>query len=304
MTTQASASLPLTHLLLALLVVAVWGTNFVVIYEGLRHFPPFAFAAMRFALAAFPALLVFRRPPAPLRYLAGYGLFIGVGQFGLLYLAVGGHIAPGLASLVVQAQVLFTIALSMMLSKEILKVRQAVALMLCIAGLALIALKANGDASLLGLALVLAAALSWSFGNMVSKSAGSVPMLPFVVWSSLFAAPPLALLSVFLEGPTALIDAAAGASLTAWATVAWQSVGNTLFGYAAWSWLLSRHPAALISPTALLVPVFGMSASSFFLGEPMPAWKLIAAALVIGGLAVNLVDPRRSRILARFSPSR
>jgi O-acetylserine/cysteine efflux transporter len=80
--------------------------------------------------------------------------------------------------------------------------------------------------------------------------------------------------------------------------VAWQSWGNTLFGYAAWGWLLARHPAATITPMALLVPVFGMSASALLLAEPLPAWKLIAAALVMAGLAVNLLWPRlRTRLL-------
>jgi O-acetylserine/cysteine efflux transporter len=74
--------------------------------------------------------------------------------------------------------------------------------------------------------------------------------------------------------------------------VLWQSIGNTLFGHGAWAWLLARHPAATVSPTALLVPVFGLTASSLLLGEPMPPWKLTAAALVIGGLALNLLWPR------------
>jgi O-acetylserine/cysteine efflux transporter len=80
--------------------------------------------------------------------------------------------------------------------------------------------------------------------------------------------------------------------------VAWQAWGNTLFGFVAWGWLLARHPAATVSPMSLLVPVFGMGASALFLGEALPAWKLISAALVLAGLALNLFWPR---LRARFT---
>jgi O-acetylserine/cysteine efflux transporter len=68
-------------------------------------------------------------------------------------------------------------------------------------------------------------------------------------------------------------------------------VGNSLFGYAAWGWLLARYSAATITPMALLVPLFGMGGSALWLGEGLPAWKLVAAGLVLSGLALNLLWP-------------
>ena len=85
--------------LLALAVVAVWGTNFVVIRIGLDALPPLLFAALRFAVVVVPLIFVVRRPAVSWRDLALYGLFIGVGQFGLLFIAIDGLIAPGLAKL-------------------------------------------------------------------------------------------------------------------------------------------------------------------------------------------------------------
>ena len=79
-----------------------------------------------------------------------------------------------------------------------------------------------------------------------------------------------------------------------WAAVAWQAWGNTLFGYAAWGWLLARYPASTITPMALLVPVFGMGAAAWLLAEPLPAWKLLAAALVMTGLTLNVWWPYAS----------
>jgi O-acetylserine/cysteine efflux transporter len=293
-----AAALPLRHFLLALAVVAVWGSNFVVIKLGLAHLPPLLFAALRFLFALLPAVFFLRRPAVPWRDLAAYGVLIGAGQFGLLYLAMKHDISPGLASLVVQTQVFFTIGMAMRTKavsgpgRERLQRYQFGALALAVAGIAVIAAHTDATTTGLGLALVLLAAFCWASGNLVARRAGSVNMLAYVVWASLFSVPPLLLLSLAVEGPQAIVQGLRTADLGTWAAVLWQSVGNTLFGYAAWAWLLARHPAATVSPMALLVPVFGMGASAWWLGEPLPGWKLLAAALVMGGLAINLFWPR------------
>ena len=120
-------------------------------------------------------------------------------------------------------------------------------------------------------------------------------MLAYVVWASLFSVPPLLALSLLLEGPAAIAAGLAHATPLTWAAVLWQSVGNTMFGYACWAWLLSRYPAATVAPMSLLVPVFGFGASATLLGEPMPSWKILATLLIMGGLAINLLwRPRKA----------
>ena len=287
-----------THALLALAVVAVWGTNFVVIREVLDTFTPLWLAALRFAFVVVPAVFFLPRPAVPVRDLAAYGVLIGAGQFGLLFLAMHGRISPGLASLVVQMQVFFTIGLAMLGSGERLRPVQGFALVLAAAGLGVIAVHVDAHTTPLGLLLVLGAALSWALGNVVNRRAGSVNMLGYVVWSSLFAVPPLLAMAWWAEGPQVLLDGVRQASASTWLGVLWQSVGNTMFGYSAWGWLLLRHPAATVTPWALLVPVFGMGAAAAWLHEPLPAWKLIAAALVVAGLALNLFAPRLRRLAA------
>ena len=289
---MSGAPLPPRHLLLALAVVAVWGTNFVVIKYALGTLPPLLLGSLRFALAFAPAALFVRRPATSWRTLAIYGVLIGAGQFVLLFVALRADITPGLASLVVQIQVFFTIGLAMALAGERVRGFQWLALVLAATGLAVIALHTDANTTPLGLALVVLAALCWAAGNLVAKRAGRVDMLGFMVWSSLFAVPPLLLMSLLLEGPQAMATGLAAAGPGVWAAVLWQSMGNTLFGYGAWAWLLARHPAATITPMALLVPVFGMGASALLLAEALPAWKLGAAALVLAGLALNLLWPR------------
>jgi O-acetylserine/cysteine efflux transporter len=289
---------PLSHLALALLVVAVWGTNFVVIRIGLDHLPPLLFAGLRFGLAA-ALVLVVPRPSVSWGSLAAYGLLIGTGQFGLLFVAMRGHISPGLASLVVQMQVFFTIGLAVWWMGERVRPYQLAALAVAATGLLVIILHSDGMTTPLGLGLVLLAALCWAGGNVVAKASGARNLLPVVIWGSLFSFPPLLLLSLLLEGWPAIRSGLLTADAATWSAVIWQTVGNSLFGYAAWGWLLARHPAATIAPTALLIPIFGLGASALWLSEPLPAWKLAAAALVIGGLAAGVLYPMwRSRRVA------
>ncbi|BDT78468.1 membrane protein [Polynucleobacter yangtzensis] len=289
---QKSYSLPASHLLLALAIVAVWGTNFVVIKLSLHSFPPFLFAALRYTFAFLPLALFFPIPKVSWINLCIYGVAVGVGQFGVLYFAIDGRISPGLASLVIQTQVFFTIGFAMFFAKERLRTYQTIALLVAIIGLVVIALHTDASTTFLGLALVVFAGLSWGVANTVSRRAGSINMLSYVVWASGFAIPPLFVVSYLFEGGWSHISSSlTSAPVGAWAGVLWQSWANTLFGYAAWAWLLSKHPAAVVAPAPLLVPIFGMGAAAYFLAEPLPPWKIEAAGLVIAGLIVNLFWP-------------
>ncbi|RYD89532.1 MAG: EamA family transporter, partial [Sphingomonadales bacterium] len=213
--------LPLRHLLLALAVVAVWGTNFVVIRIGLNDLPPLLFATLRFCFVLLPAAFFIKRPKVSWASLAAYGVLIGFGQFGLLYIAMNGFISPGLASLVVQSQVFFTIGLAMALSGEKVRPFQLVALLLATIGIGIIIEHGDASATLFGLILTLIASASWGAGNHVAKASGATNLLAFVVWASLFSIPPLLLGSLILEGWPAISTAVADAGPEAWAAVLW-----------------------------------------------------------------------------------
>jgi O-acetylserine/cysteine efflux transporter len=283
------------HALLALAVVAVWGTNFPIIKVALDDLPPLMFATLRFALVLLPAVFFLKRPAVPWWNLAAYGFLIGVGQFGLVYIAIKSSISPGMASLVLQMQVFFTIGLAMALTGERVRGYQWVALALAAAGLGWLMLHTDAEVTMIGVGLILIAALSWAGCNTAARAAGPVNMLSYVVWASLFCVPPLLVLSLIFEGWPAIREGLARADAFTWAAVVWQSAGNTLFGFAAWAWLLGRYPAATISPLSLLVPVFGMGGSALWLGEKLTAWKLEAAALLLAGLALNTLWPMYQR---------
>lgn len=288
--------MPLHHLLSTVGICVLWGLNFVAVKWGMAEFPAFFMTAGRYALCVVPWVLFVPRPRVSWRMLMLFGGVLGAGQFGLMYYAMRSDISPGLTSLLMQSQVFFTVGLSMGLQGERLKGPQVLALVLALAGIAVIGWHSvqsgNGSVTPLGLFMVLGAAMCWAVGNMVVRRAGKIDALGFLVWSSIFALPPLFGLSLVFEGWPAIVHSVVNATHVGWMSLVWQSVINTLLGFGVWNWLLARYPAATVAPFSLLVPVSGMTASALVLGESMPSWKLIAAALVLAGLALNVYASR------------
>jgi O-acetylserine/cysteine efflux transporter len=284
-------------LLLTLGVVTLFGFSFVPIKVGLREVPPFALAALRFFFAAVPLVLVVRRPRMPWRDVVGYGLAIGVFQFGLLFLGMKLGMPAGLSSLVIQMQAFFTIGLAIAFLGDHLQRHNLVGAGIATAGIAVLAVQkmiVGAHATLVGFTLVLVAALAWGVGNVISKRAAAAheaDVLGLVVWSSLVPPIPLALLSWAFEGGASAWDAVASAGLT-WSCILFLAWGATLLGFASWARLLHRYPTGLIAPFALLIPVSGMVSGAIFLGESLAPLQALGGALVFAGLAENVYGPR------------
>lgn len=289
---MSSTTLPLRHLLLALVVVSIWGTNFVAIKVALRELPPLLLCAVRFVLVAVPVVFLVPRPAVPWRLLARYGLTMFALHFGFLFLGMKLGMSAGLASLTLQFQVFVTLALAASVLKERISPVQVTGALTACAGFAVVAVHTGGEVTAAGLACVLLGASSWGFANFTSKRIGRVNPLALVVWGSLVVPVPMALASLVFEGPALIAHSLTHVGGATIGSVAFIVYGSTLVAYSLWSWLLAHHPASTIAPFTLLVPVFGMISSAVLLGEALPAWKLQAAALVIAGLALNLFGPR------------
>jgi O-acetylserine/cysteine efflux transporter len=265
---------------------------------GLRELPPFALCAFRFVFAALPLALFVRPPRMPWPYVVGYGFAIGVVQFGLLFLSIRLGMPAGLASLVIQVQVFFTIGLSFALLHERVAAHNLIGAVIAAVGIALLAVHGPGDAgsaSLVGFVLVIAAALAWAIGNIIAKRAAGEhepDMFALVVWSSLVPPVPLAVLSWLFEGGPAVGTAIRHAGALTWACVLFMAWGATLFGFASWARLLHRYPAALIMPFGLLIPISGLVSGALLLGESLTLMQGAAAALILAGLAVNIFGGR------------
>ncbi|HET6827031.1 MAG TPA: EamA family transporter [Ramlibacter sp.] len=284
--------MPVRHIAAALLVVLIWGVNFVVIKVGLREVPPILLAALRFLLAALPAVFFIARPQVPFARIATYGLVMFSLQFALLFGGMFLGMPAGLASLALQVHVFITIALAMAVAGERPSAPQLGGALLAFLGIVVIASRSGGEATALGITLVLLAAAAWAVGNLLSKRIGAVDPLALVVWGSLVAFGPLLLLSLALEGPARVLSSLSQLSLAGLGSIAYLVYPTTLLGFGIWSWLLKRHPAATVAPFTLLVPVVGFTSATLLLGEPLQAWKVLAALLVLAGLAVNLFGAR------------
>jgi len=285
---------------LALVVVLVWGMNFVVIKAGVAEVPPLFLGALRFAAAAFPALLFVRAPRLPIGLYLKYGMTIAVGQFACLFTAIHLGMPSGLASLVLQSQAFFTLIFAAVFLKEAWRPSQLVGLALAAGGLVLIGTAHGVSMPLGGFLLTVAGAASWAVGNIVNRSLaqhGPVNMLGFVVWSSLVPPIPFLLLSAFIEGPAAMGAALAHFSLSAAGAVLYLAWGATLLGYGLWSRLMSRYPASQVSPYPLLVPLVGLTAGWVIYDEQLQTVHFVGGALLMLGLVVNLFWPR---LKARF----
>lgn len=283
--------MPLRHRLLATLVAACWGLNFLAIDASLQHFPPFFLVALRFALIAVPTVLLVPFPRVPVRWLVGYGLGFGTFQFLFLYWGMAAGMPAGLSSLVLQASAPFTLVLAGLLLRTPFTRRAAGGVLAAAAGLAVVGWqRLDGPAAFWPFVLVLAGALAWAVGNLCSAQARAPQPLHLTLWMSVVPVVPMLVLSLLTEGPTRI-----GTALTTWDSpdalpavlgLAYTVLVGTVVGSGTWTWLMARHPAGTVAPFSMLVPVVGMSAAWLVLGETATAGEVAGAVLVVAGVLV------------------
>jgi O-acetylserine/cysteine efflux transporter len=283
----------LREIMLAFAVVVIWGINFTVIRVGLGSFPPLLLAALRFAVAALPAVFL-PRPKVSLGRFMFIGTVLFLGQFALLFISMKVGMPAGLASVVIQSQAFMTGPIAALVLGEKILPRQVIGTAIAFGGLAAIAVTAGaGGVTLAGLVLCLGAALCWAVGNVALRGAGNVDMLSMVTWLSIVPPLPLFLLSLAFEGPATVEHALL--------TVDWAGVGSVLYigilstniGYGFWAYLLKQYPAGQVAPFSLLVPIFGILSAALFLGEQFGPIRLFGMALVLVGLMVAVLPLKR-----------
>lgn len=291
-TIRMSISITPRQLLTALLVVTVWGVNFVIIKIGLRGVPPFLLGALRFILVAFPAIFFLPRPKVDFKWMLAYALTISFAQFAFLFLALAVGMPAGLASLTLQSQALFTVSLSAWIFGDRLHATNLLGMALAATGLILLgtaSLSGSGaHVPLAGLGLTLCAALSWASGNVISKKIGKTALLSLVAWSALIPIVPFLLLSLYFEGQEAMVNSLTHLTLSSVACVAYLAIGATLIGYTLWGRLLASMPTQLVAPMTLMVPVIGIITAWLVLGEALKPMQAAGAAVVMAGLLTNV----------------
>ncbi len=284
----------LPHVLLALVTVFLWGFNFVVIKIGVEDLPPMFLTAARYVLAAVPLVFFLPRPKVSWTHMIVYGLVMGCAQFGLLYTAIKWGLPAGLASLVIQSQAFFTMALAVSLLGEIPLKSHIAGAIVAFSGLAVIGLERLDITALVPLLMCIGAAFSWAIGNIVNRKVGRVNAVAFIAWTSLVPVIPLLILSVLLEGPQAIAEGVANAGLRTALVIVYMGFGATIVGAGIWSFLLSRYPAGTVAPFSLLVPIVGFLSAYLAFAEHITLLEIIGSTLVVTGLALNVFGRRLS----------
>jgi O-acetylserine/cysteine efflux transporter len=294
--------MPISHRLLAASVAVMWGLNFIAIHASLDQFPPFLLVALRFAIIAVPTVLLVPRPKVPVRWLLGYGIGFGTLQFLFLYWGMAVGMPAGLASLVLQSSAPLTVLLGAVAFRDRVSARQLVGLGVATLGLAVVGWSQAQAAAFAPFLLVLAGGFGWAIGNVSNARAKAPNPLHLTLWMSVVPPVPMALLSLVVEGPDAVVRSfVPGPHLVpALLGLAYTVLIGTLAGAGIWTWLMARHPAGVVAPFSMLVPVVGLSASAVLLGEEIGAVTAVGAALVIVGVLWGA--RRKARTLTREEP--
>ncbi|WP_406427248.1 EamA family transporter [Streptomyces sp. NBC_01589] len=284
------------HIALAALVAAVWGVNFVVIEVGLGHFPPLLFSALRFLVAALPAVFFVGRPKVAWKWIVGVGLVLGVAKFGLLFIGMDRGMPAGLSSLVLQVQAVFTALFAALALGERPGRVRVLGMAVALAGIGVAAVDEGASGPVLAFVLVIAAAACWGVSNVLTRKAAPPDSLNFMVWVSTVPVLPLLGLSLLFEGWDRDADALAALDWSGVGIIVYVAWITTVFGFGAWGFLLRHYPASSVAPFTLLVPVFGMSSAALLLDESVSPLRWCAAALLVGGVALtSLAGTRRPR---------
>lgn len=291
----------LRHSMLAVLVMVLWGANFVVIDEGLSDVPPFLFLAMRFVFVALPLVFFVPRPKARWQIVVAVGASMSLGQFSLLYLGLHLGMPSGLASLVVQAQLIFTIVIATVVLREAPSRRQVVGAVIGTTGLFVVVVAHGATAPVVPVLVVLGGSLSWAIGNVVTRSAGVSSGFSLVVWSALVVPIPALGLSLLVDGSGEVGHALTHLSAVAILSTLYTAVGSSLIGYGIWNSLLARYPAGAVVPFVLLVPIVGIFTAWLVQDEVPTGLELVGGAVMLAGVgaAAITVSSRRTRTVRR-----
>jgi len=279
----------LRHTLLAVLAALLWGFTFVAIKLGLGEFPPLLFAALRFVVVAFPAVLFVPRTGIAWRWIIAVGLAMGTFQYGLLYVGMENGMPASLSSLVIQSQAMFTLLFSTWVLQDVPRRQQWLGVGLALAGMGAIACDRSGHASTVGLLLVMGAAISWAVGNICIKLAQVSNGFRLFVWMAVI--PPLPLLGLSAQFESGQWAALRSLTPLGIGTILYTGLISSLLCFGFWAYLVQHYSPNRVAPFSLLVPIFGMAFAVLLLGDSLSPFEIMGSLLVFGGLCCTLLTP-------------
>lgn len=280
----------LRDLIVGMLVMALWGINFSVIKLGVSEIDPLLLTALRFTLVCFPAVFFVKKPDVEWSYLISYGLVFGIGIWGMGSWSIDAGLSVGMASVLLQMNVVIGLFLGYLLLKESISKQKLLGALIAICGLLLSLTVSDGSVTAAGFSLILCAALAWSISSIIIKKSGTKQVFSFAIWSLLFAPLPLFLIVFLQSGSEPFILLRSELNNRVIFSVLFQAYPTTLLGYWVWNRLLAKYPLSTVAPLTLLVPIFGLLGGAIFYQEQIGMIKAFACLLVVSGLLIGLLS--------------
>lgn len=288
------------------LVALLWGIAFPAIKRALEELSPATVALLRFAVTDVGLIaLAIARPAARPRFARRdwwrVGVLAATGVPGYhLALNWGEHqTSASVSSLVIATSPVLVAVGSTMMLRERIGRRGVSGIALAFGGVALLALKASptvagATSRPAGILVVFLAALSWSVYVIVGKPLMERATATQVGVGALL----LGSIGLLPTVSARTFDEIAGLSAAGWGWIALLGGGAGIGGYVLFNYGLSRLEATKVSVVLYLIPVVALMMSWWILGEEPGAWTPVAAALVIGGVALVERDRRPPRLPA------
>ena len=279
-----------------------WGANFVLAGPVLADLPPLWAAAVRFLLGAALMFIIAGVRKEQLfgllrRHAAAYLLLgiVGITAFNLLFFFALQSTSANSAALIMAINPLLTALLAAAFLGEKPTARHLLALPVALLGVLVVI--SHGDMGKLaslnfshGDLLMLAATLSWAMYNVLTRR--FMPQGSAIANTSWIMAVGATLLLAFALGSDSQINTL-GTKATLAMTI--MVVGGTVLAYLFWGIGIARLGAARTAIFINLVPVFAMLVSAF-VGTLPSAAQLAGGLLVLGGVTISMLPPRRVRI--------
>ncbi len=290
--------------LTALIVVLIWGINFVPMKFALEAISPFELGAVRYFFAAVPLCFFVRFPKVRYRWLIATAGFQCIGQFSFLFIALQVGMTAALASVLFQTQIYFTALWGFLIYRH--RPNQLLWLSMTTAaiGLCFFAVSALSDSSGdsvtgWGIGFMLAASAMWGANNLIVRQvqfeSPNYNALSYIVWSSAIAVfGYIVIVALWLPDSEKWLHFSTWTALSAktWLSVLFLGWVATLVGYALWTHLLKGHHPNQVAPFSLGVPVVGLLAGLLWLREPIDSWQWLGTVFVGISLVIVVLGPR------------
>lgn len=277
----------LQHIIIAIFVAAIWGFNFVVVKAGLTELPPFMYGAGRFVIALIPIVFYLKKPAVSWGVIGGIGLTLGFLKFGLMFSGMHLGMSSGLTSLVLQSQVFFTVALSMMIFRTSVTPKQILGMVVAFSGIAMIAWEMHTQSTIVGFLMLIGAAIAWAVSNVLYRKAGEVDMFALTIWTCIIPPIPMLFCALYMDGPSVVQDTMEGLTWYGFWCLVFTACASTWVGSTLWGVLLRNYDATKVAPFSLLIPVFGFTFAWLIHDEELTTPIIIACSLVFLGLVIN-----------------